>query len=186
MSAVLGPAAALGDDATSRWLRAQAIWQSQASAVQAAWRDEPHWRVCDASGDLGPALFSVWQAWRADPRRPMALRADVLLEQPPELAALEDLGQAEEALQPWVAALRAHWSRLLSGACLPFEGGALRLQLHMGPAPLWGGHLPARVDTVWLAPSADASDAWAALRQRVRTRASAVPADQSRPASIIF
>lgn len=152
---------AAGLSAAAQAVSAAGLAQPEGQVCSGApWRDEAMWRHWDVA--LGGAwsgadwrLLALWSAWRRDPRRPMALRVDIVSAHWPEQALLGWSPQAlPAAFQALATDLHRLWPRLGQGECLPLDGGALRVQWQ-GP---WSASQQARAEAAdvlwWSAPEA--------------------------------
>ncbi|MDW3683293.1 bifunctional tRNA (5-methylaminomethyl-2-thiouridine)(34)-methyltransferase MnmD/FAD-dependent 5-carboxymethylaminomethyl-2-thiouridine(34) oxidoreductase MnmC [Cupriavidus sp. CV2] len=101
-----------------------------------AWGGREQFVILEAGFGLGLNFLATWQAWRDDPRRCRRLHF-VSVEKHPftsaGLAAMHASLDAQAALAPLAAELRAAWPLALPGLHrLEFEGGAVVLTLAFG------------------------------------------------------
>lgn len=93
-----------------------------------AWADRPQWRILDTDFGSGLHFLTLWQAWRADPRRPRVLHVVAITAQPPAREALAATNFPELAGE-----LGAQWHGLLPGFHrLGFDSGHVLLTLCIG------------------------------------------------------
>ncbi|MDE2120796.1 MAG: FAD-dependent 5-carboxymethylaminomethyl-2-thiouridine(34) oxidoreductase MnmC [Betaproteobacteria bacterium] len=100
----------------------------------ATWQDRRQFVVLETGFGLGTNFLATWQAWRADPRRPLFLHY-VALELHPLRA--EDLlrGCVDPALAGLARELAAQWPPAMRGLhLLSLDGGRVRLLLALGDA----------------------------------------------------
>jgi tRNA 5-methylaminomethyl-2-thiouridine biosynthesis bifunctional protein len=109
-------------------------------AVPALWAGRADFTVLVTQFGLGHALLALWEAWRADARRPDRLHVLALAPQAPSAA---ELAQAHAGsplapltpLTPLASTLLAVWPPLAPGLhVLALEGGCVRLTLAVGEA----------------------------------------------------
>lgn len=112
----------------------------------------PVWRALDTRFDAR-RLLTLWQAWRAMPRRPRLLHLVVLA---PEAPAADEL-QASEVAPSLAAELAAHWCGLLPGFHrLSLDAGQFQLTLCIGELQPLLREQQFEADSVFL----DASQTW--------------------------
>ncbi|MFA5490216.1 MAG: hypothetical protein WC284_13520, partial [Candidimonas sp.] len=103
--------------------------------VHERWRDRAGFTVCETGFGLGQNFLALWDAWRADPRRPARLHmvsfeAHPFTSQDLEKALMPRLDGAVRAL---ARRMLQAWPPLLPGMHrLEFEGGRVTLTLAFG------------------------------------------------------
>lgn len=120
-----------------------------ACGLPQAWQGQRQWRVLDTGFAQGQAFLALWAAWRADPLRPGRLHVLALDPHAGTPEAAETAAPAE--FPELAAALQDQCQGLLPGVHrLVFEGGAVLLSLHRGPAPALWRDLRMEADSVFL------------------------------------
>ena len=119
--------------------------------LPAAWASQPQWTVLETGFGLGLNFLVTWQAWKADPQRPLMLHF-VSTEAYP--ASADDVLRAASAhpeLLPFAAELHAQlWGLLPGFHRLVFEGGQVLLTLCIGDAKATLKQQQFEADSVYL------------------------------------
>lgn len=121
--------------------------------VHERWRDRAGFTVCETGFGLGQNFLALWDAWRADPRRPARLHmvsfeAHPFTSQDLEKALMPRLDGAVRAL---ARRMLQAWPPLLPGMHrLEFEGGRVTLTLAFGKIERMARQVDARADAFFL------------------------------------